>query len=99
MPRAAKELVDIRSIARGHTEQMIKVLVGVANSKGAQAGARVAAAAAILDRGWGKAPQQLVGEEGGDIKIVIRQIIENAVVSPEPEQIEDGTDDKPATPE
>ena len=99
MPRVAKELVDIRSIARGHTEAMVKVLVGVANSKGAQAGARVAAASAILDRGWGKAPQQLVGEDGGDIKIVIRQIIETATQSDDPLVIDHDDGDPPATTE
>ena len=86
MPKA---VADIRSLARAQTEQAIKVLTGVMNQKGAPPAARVTAASLLLDRGWGKAPQQLVGEEGGDIKIVIRQIIENAVVSPEPDLIED----------
>ena len=99
MPRAAKEIVDIRSMARAHTETMIKVLASVAISKGAQAGARVAAASALLDRGWGKAPQQLVGEDGGDIKIIIRQIIETATVSDDPLVIEHDAGDQDATTE
>jgi len=99
MPRVAKEIVDIRSMARAHTETMIKVLTSVAISKGAQAGARVAAATAILDRGWGKAPQQLTGEDGGDIKIIIRQIIETATQSDEPLVIDHDDGDAPATTE
>jgi hypothetical protein len=34
----------------------------------------VSAAQALLDRGWGKPPQSLTGEVGGDIRIIIRQI-------------------------
>ena len=99
MARTHKEIVDIRSKARAHIDAMLKVLVGVAVSKGAQAGARVAAATALLDRGWGKAPQQLVGEDGGDIKIVIRQIIETATQSDEPLVIDHDDPDDPATTE
>lgn len=71
----------------------IKVLAGVAASPKANDSARVAAASQLLDRGWGRAQQQLVGEDGGDIKITIRQIIENVAQSAaEPEQLEDQTD-------
>jgi hypothetical protein len=59
----------------------LKVLTGIASSPKAPHAARVSAAAIILDRGWGKAPQQLVGEDGGDIKVTIRQIIETVTVS------------------
>jgi hypothetical protein len=37
----------------------------------------VSAASALLDRGWGKAPQPHSGEDGGDIRITIRQILES----------------------
>jgi hypothetical protein len=52
--------------------------------------ARVAAAQALLDRGWGKAIQPHTGEQGGDIRIVIRQIIDSAE-EPEPLLIEHET--------
>jgi hypothetical protein len=32
----------------------------------------------LLDRGWGKAIQPHTGEEGGEIRVVIRQIIDSA---------------------
>jgi hypothetical protein len=35
------------------------------------------AAGILLDRGWGRALQSHVGEDGGDIRVTIRQIIEN----------------------
>ena len=99
MPRGPKEIVDIRSMARSHTEMSIGVLAKVAASPKANESARVAAANSLLDRGWGKAPQQLVGEDGGDIKIVIRQIIETATQSDDPLVIEHDDGDPPATTE
>lgn len=50
----AKAKADIRSLARSHTESAIKVLAGIMNQDQAPAAARVAAAEALLNRGWGK---------------------------------------------
>ena len=50
----AKALTEIRSIARTHTKTAINVLAGVMSSDKAAPAARVAAAGALLDRGWGK---------------------------------------------
>ena len=70
MPKAP---ADLRSLARAHTELSIQTLAGIArNSTSDQA--RVSAANALLDRGWGKALQVHSGEVGGDIRIIIRQI-------------------------
>jgi hypothetical protein len=69
----AKAKADIRSLARSHTETAIKVLAGIMQQETAQAAARVAAAQALLDRGWGKAPQTMSGEDGeGPAELVIR---------------------------
>ena len=54
-----KSITEIRSLARSHTRTALNVLVGVMRSKDATAAARVTAANAILDRGWGKAPQAI----------------------------------------
>ena len=54
-----KTITEIRSLARGHTRTALNVLVGVMRDKGATPAARVSAANAILDRGWGKATQPL----------------------------------------
>jgi hypothetical protein len=61
----------LRSLARGHTELCIKVLAGIAQN-GDSESARVAAAAALLDRGWGRPPQEPAAEGGGEIKVIIR---------------------------
>ncbi|WP_283817289.1 hypothetical protein [Bradyrhizobium lablabi] len=36
----------------------------------------MSAASILLDRGWGRAPQSHDGEDGGDLRITIRQIVE-----------------------
>jgi len=97
--KTRETVIDIRSQARVHTAMSIGVLAKVAASPKANESARVAAANSLLDRGWGKAPQQLVGEDGGDIKIIIRQIIETATVSDDPLVIEHDAGDQDATTE
>ncbi len=59
MPKAKAE---IRSLARSHTEAAIKVLAGVMNQKKTPPAARVSAAVALLDRGWGKPTQMIAGD-------------------------------------
>jgi hypothetical protein len=54
----AKAPADLKSLARAHTAMAVNVLYGVARSAKAPPSARVAAAACLLDRGWGKAPQE-----------------------------------------
>ena len=69
---------EIRELARQHTETALATLVEICQS-GENESARVAAANAILDRGWGKAAQPLAGEEGG-LPILAR--IERVIVDP-----------------
>ena len=71
----------------------VRTLAGIVAAPDSPPAARVMAANSLLDRGWGKAPVQLTGEEGGDIRIVIRQIID-VVPEAEPVLIEhdDGCD-------
>ncbi len=58
----AKAPTEIRSLARSHTESAIRVLAGIMNETTAPAAARVSAAQTLLDRGWGKADQNLTVE-------------------------------------
>ncbi len=67
----AKAKADIRSLARSQTEKAIKVLVGIMSQSKAPAAARVAAANALLDRGWGKAAQSHTDEDGGPVRHVV----------------------------
>jgi hypothetical protein len=76
----AKSLTEIRSLARSHTRTAVNVLVGIMRSKDATAAARVSAANAVLDRGWGKATQPV---EGGDGAVALIHKIERTIVHPE----------------
>lgn len=78
MPRA---ITEIRSLARSHTRTALNVLVGIMRSNDATPAARVAAANSILDRGWGKATQQVAGDPDGPIEMIHR--IERIIVHPE----------------
>ena len=53
----AKTPTDIRSLARNHTDKALSTLASIMNQAKAPPAARVAAAQALLDRGWGKATQ------------------------------------------
>ena len=71
MPKAKAE---IRSLARAHTEKAINVLVGVMRQKKAPPAARVSAANALLDRGWGKPAQPQTGDGDSPMELIIRHI-------------------------
>ena len=65
MPRKGKTPSDVASLARTHTKGMVRVLMGIAHSKEANPGARVAAANSLLAYGWGK-PTSTVEHTGAD---------------------------------
>lgn len=77
---SARTVTEIRSIARSHTRTAINVLVGVMRSADATPAARVSAANAILDRGWGKAAQPIENGEDGALQLIHR--IERIIVHP-----------------
>jgi len=53
------------------------------------AAARVAAAAILLDRGWGRAPQTHTGVDGeGDIRVTIRHIVQGGDSAPDAKVID-----------
>jgi hypothetical protein len=83
----AKTLVETRSLARSHTRTAVRVLVGIMRCKDATPAARVSAANAILDRGWGKATQPLENGDGGALELIHR--IERVIVYPERPDNED----------
>lgn len=71
----------VRELAQAQTENAIATLVNVMESVKAPPAARVSAATAILDRGWGKAVQPIAGEgEDGAINLV--HLIERVIVRP-----------------
>ncbi len=89
----AKATLEIRSLARAHTETAIRTLAGIMRQAKAPHAARVAAAQAILDRGWGKPATVLVGDSEADPINVLNKI-ERVIVDP---QNRDGEGVPPAT--
>ena len=55
----AKTPTDIRSLARSHTETALRVLAGVMQEPESPHAARISAAIALLDRGWGRPAQTM----------------------------------------
>lgn len=75
--RPKKLLPDGRSLAdlaKGYTEQAINALVEVLTEEGAPHAARITAATALLDRGWGRPAQSLEisGDEENPLRHVMR---------------------------
>lgn len=58
-----KVLGEVRDLARQHTATAIATLIEVAQNTRSPAAARVSAAQALLDRGWGKPSQPVGGAE------------------------------------
>ena len=73
-PNKGRTPADVCSLARSHTMTAIRALAGIAKD-GTNEAARVHAAAVLLDRGWGKAAQQITGLDGEAIKVTIRHIV------------------------
>jgi hypothetical protein len=67
----AKAPTEIRSLARSHTRAALTVLAAIMNKDGAPEAARVAAANALLDRGWGKPTQALSADPDNPFKLEI----------------------------
>lgn len=63
----------LREICQARTEEAINTLLEIMRNRKAPAVARARAAEAILDRGWGKPPQAITGEDGGPVRVVYAQ--------------------------
>lgn len=70
--RAKRELAEV---AKGHAEAALRVLVSIAENGEAPAAARVTAATAILDRGYGR-PRQSVEVEADVTMTSMPKVIE-----------------------
>ena len=77
MPDPKKKLpINLESLARSYTETAIQTLGGIA-SNGESEAARVSASIALLDRGWGKPKQDNSHEVKGEIKVILRKMLED----------------------
>lgn len=68
----------IQELARQHTPLALQTLADIC-ANGEVESARVSAAIALLDRGWGKPPQAIVGGGEDDPPIQLAEIIIRAV--------------------
>lgn len=75
MTKKKERIADPRSLARNHTVRAIQTIAGIMDS-GANEELRLRASDLLLQRGWGKPVQPVSGEDGGDIRITIRNILE-----------------------
>ena len=97
MTAKSKAAAGVRALARRHSKAAVKVLAAIMNNEEGPATARVSAAQALLDRGWGKAAQPLAGEEGGSpiLARIERVIVDPSI--PKNNQDSNGTDDRAHT--
>jgi hypothetical protein len=75
LTKKKERIADPRSLARNHTVRAIQTIAGIMDS-GANEELRLRASDLLLQRGWGKPVQPVSGEDGGDIRITIRNILE-----------------------
>jgi hypothetical protein len=66
----------LKSLARGYTEQSVRVLGGYVNGEGIEPEHKLRAIAMLLERGWGRPNQPVEAKHEGEIKITVRQILE-----------------------
>lgn len=91
----AKAPLNIRSLARAHTQTALKVLASIMTDKESPQPARVAAATALLDRGWGK-PKQDVGLDVSDSLKELLEAIDGRTRNVLPGTMANGLDDSDA---
>lgn len=75
-----KATASVKAIAQNYGSECIDILVSIARDVEAPEAARVGAVKEILDRGYGKARQPLVGGEDDEAPIQIRAITEVKIV-------------------
>jgi len=74
----AKTPLEIASLARMHTRKAVRTLAAIMNEPSAPYASRVAAAEALLDRGWGKPKQSHEAEITHRYVIEIPALMDNA---------------------
>jgi hypothetical protein len=73
-------LTKVSSFARSHTEGAVRVLAMIMHCDDTPPAARVAAANSLLDRGWGKPAQTIMGDESNPLRLIQR--IERVIIDP-----------------
>ena len=73
-----KVVAEVKELARAHTREAIETLVLIMSNPKAAPAARVSAANALLDRGYGKPPQHITGEGGPSFVVRLPDVAPNA---------------------
>jgi Family of unknown function (DUF5681) len=68
-----KVVAQVRELAREHTAEAIQTLVSIMTDPKSAPAARVSAANALLDRGYGKPPQHVTGENANFVAWMPRE--------------------------
>jgi len=85
MPKAP---VNVRTLARKYTEDAIEALAAIMTDEATAVASRIAAANSLLDRGWGRVPQPVSGDDNNPLRVKLTQIV-RTIVDP---QNQDGAD-------
>ena len=75
----AKTPLEIKSLARAHTQSALNVLAGIMNEPEAPHAARVSAATSLLDRGWGKPAQSIRNDDDETFKVELQPLVRQIV--------------------
>ena len=79
-----KSDVTIKDLAKQYTEQAINTLYEITQNKKAPHSARVHAACALLDRGWGKPTQSI---ESTSVRVTYQNFLETCRIADEEEAL------------
>jgi hypothetical protein len=69
-----KVVAEVKELARAHTGEAIETLVSIMTNPKSAPAARVSAANALLDRGYGKPPQHITGEGGPSYVVRVPEV-------------------------
>ena len=67
-----KVIAEVKELARAHTGEAIETLVSIMTNPKSAPAARVSAANALLDRGFGKPAQHITGDGGPSFVMRLR---------------------------
>jgi len=73
--------IELGSAARAYAGAALKTLAQIMSNDEASDSARVAAAKEILDRGYGRAAQTHALQAEGDVRVVIRHLVDASRVN------------------
>jgi hypothetical protein len=71
-----KTPIELDSLARSYTEEAVRQIAAVL-SNDIDTGRRLTAAGMLLDRGWGKPKQDNTHTISGEVRVILRKMLED----------------------